>query len=90
MAREKAKGIRKPSQDAIDDPESAEGKDLANLEGYTGPDGSKSLGYLKHEPVADSSGLGADADDAGRTNQQPGANSGASPQDPSTATDAEK
>ena len=82
MAREKGKNVSKPSKDAIENPEAAEGKDLANLEGYTGPDGSKSLGYLKHEPVADSSGLGSDADDAGRTNQEPGANSGASPQEP--------
>lgn len=85
MSGEQAKGISKPSQEAIEDPDSAEGKDLANLKGYKGPDGSKSLGYLENDPVADSSGLGADADDAGRTHQEPGANSGASPQDPSKA-----
>ncbi len=85
MAREKGKNVKKPSQDAVNDPDSAEGKQIDNLEGYTGPDGSKSLGYLKQEPVADSSGLGSDADDAGRTEQEPGANSGASPQDPEDA-----
>lgn len=83
MAREQAKGVDKPDKDAI--PEQGEGPastadggdDAADLEGYTGPDGSKSLGYLKHPPVEDNSGLGADADDAGRTTQEPGQNSGA-------------
>jgi len=82
MARETAKGIKKPDKDVIakeggevSAPE--DGEDRANLEGYTGPDGSKSLGYLKQPPVADRSGLGSDADDAGRTEQEPGQNSGA-------------
>lgn len=80
MARETAKGIHKP-KDAAEEgdtsPTDAEGKEKANLEGYTGPDGSKSLGYMKQPPVADRSGLGSDADDAGRTDQKPGQNSGA-------------
>ncbi|HEX5016512.1 MAG TPA: hypothetical protein VFX15_02875 [Actinomycetes bacterium] len=83
MAREKAKGVDKPDKDAIAEAGEADvstadgGDDAADLEGYTGPDGSKSLGYLKHAPVEDNSGLGADADDAGRTTQEPGQNSGA-------------
>ncbi len=86
MARETAKGISKPKNPAeegdsgpkvVDATE--DGKELANLEGYTGPDGSKSLGYLKHPPAADSSGLGVVADDAGRTQQDTGDNSGAGP-----------
>lgn len=83
MARPTAKGIDKPDADAIakegeEDASTAEGgEDAADLEGYTGPDGSKSLGYMKHAPVEDSSGLGTDADDAGRTTQEPGQNSGA-------------
>lgn len=86
MAREVAKGISKPKSVAEEgdlgpktvDP-AEEGKELANLEGYTGPDGSKSLGYLKHPPAPDSSGLGTAADDAGRTYQAVGDNSGAGP-----------
>lgn len=83
MARETAKGIKEPKETAqvgdtgplvVDD-----GEEMANLEGYTGPDGSKSLGYLKHPPTSDRSGLGADADDAGRTTQLVGDNSGAGP-----------
>ncbi len=83
MAREVAKGIKEPKQAAqvgdtgplvVDD-----GEENANLEGYTGPDGSKSLGYLKQPPTSDRSGLGSDADDAGRTVQQIGDNSGAGP-----------
>jgi hypothetical protein len=92
MTREKAKGVGKPDKDLV--PEKGEedvatnavdGDDAADLEGYTGKDGSKSLGYLKHAPVADGAGLGADADDAGRTEQQEGANSGASPQSATTS-----
>jgi hypothetical protein len=82
MARETGENIDKPSKKAQETGEGKNAEEEADLEGYTGPDGSKSLGYLKHEPVQDSSGLGSDADDAGRTNQEPGANSGASPQDP--------
>lgn len=83
MARETAKGIRKP-KDVAEEGDSevltgATGKEEANLEGYTGEDGSKSLGYLKHPPTVDSSGLGVNADDAGRTDQPIGANSGAGP-----------
>ena len=83
MARPTAKGIKKPKDSVIDKEgdtgpvTDATGEDLANLEGYTGPDGSKSLGYLKNPPGADSSGLGVNADDAGRTHQEPGQNSGA-------------
>lgn len=91
MARETAKGIDKPDKDVVGEtPKDApDGEEQADLEGYTGPDGSKSLGYLKHDPVADSSGLGADADDAGRTKQEPGANTGGSPQK-SPTTEAQK
>lgn len=90
MARPTAQGITKPSDDVVaqegdNEVATAEGDELANLEGYTGPDGSKSLGYLKNPPGADSSGLGVNADDAGRTHQEPGQNSGAgSPQNVST------
>lgn len=84
MSRETGENIEKPSKDAIaGDPK--DGDDAANLEGYTGPDGSKSIGYLKHDPSPDESGLGADADDAGRTEQEPGANTGGSPMDPNDA-----
>lgn len=83
MARETAKGIKKPKDAAetgdTEPLESDDPKEEANLEGYTGPDGSKSLGYLKQQPIADRSGLGSDADDAGRTDQPIGANSGAGP-----------
>jgi hypothetical protein len=79
MARETAKGIKKPKQETIDNPEDASPQERANLEGYTGPDGSKGLGYLKQDPSADSSGLSSAADDAGRTEQPEGANTGASP-----------
>ena len=82
MATEQAKGIKRPKDTSI--PDSGEetanpddGQERANIEGYRGPDGSKSLGYLKHPPVGDRSGLGADADDAGRLAQAPGQNSGA-------------
>lgn len=82
MATEQAKGIKKPkdaslpehSQDSAPD---VDGAEEANLEGYRGPDGSKSLGYLKQPAVGDRSGLGSDADDAGRLDQKPGQNSGA-------------
>ena len=85
MATEQAKGIKKPKDESVPDSgqETAtsgtvtDGDEIANLEGYRGPDGSKSLGYLKHPPVGDRSGLGADADDAGRLRQAPGQNSGA-------------
>ncbi len=81
MAREEAKGINKPKDDVIPGeggtPAVADGEERANLEGYTGPDKSKGLGYLKEPAVADRSGLGSDADDAGRTDQKPGQNSGA-------------
>jgi len=70
MATEQAKGISKPKADLVPDsgqPEAidagVEGDDLADLMGYRGPDGSKSLGYLMHPPVGDRSGLGADADE---------------------------
>lgn len=82
MATEQAKGIKAPKDESI--PDSGEptadpddGQEMANIEGYRGPDGSKSLGYLKHPPVGDRAGLGADADDAGRLAQKPGQNSGA-------------
>ena len=82
MARPTAKGIHKPDEDVVakegkEVSNPVDGDDVANLEGYTGEDGSKSLGYLKQPPVADRSGLGSDADDAGRTKQEPGQNSGA-------------
>lgn len=87
MARPQAKGIHKPKDPAVlgdqgdkplpqDDP-----KEAANLAGYAGPDGSKSPGYLQHPPAQDSSGLPMDADDAGRTHQDPGQNSGAGSQE---------
>lgn len=83
MARETAKGIHKPKDVAetgdTDVKTGESGKEEANLQGYTGPDGSKSLGYLKQPPVQDRSGLGVNADDAGRTHQEPGDNSGAGP-----------
>ena len=79
MAREQGKKVKAPSKKAVEEgPQTPE--DEVNLKGYTGPDVSKSIGYLEHEPVADNAGLGADADDAGRTKQAKGANSGASPQ----------
>lgn len=94
MARETAKGISKPKDVAEEgDTEvttGETGKAEANLQGYTGPDGSKSLGYAKQPPVADRSGLGADADDAGRTDQPIGANSGAGPSDQAREAEAEK
>ena len=82
MARPTSKNVSKPDDDVIakeggDIASTDDGEQMANLEGYTGPDGSKSLGYLKHPPSADRSGLGSDADDAGRTRQEPGQNSGA-------------
>lgn len=82
MAREVAKGIKKPKDPAQHNDlgvKVATGDEMANLEGYTGPDGSKSLGYLKHPPAVDRSGLGSDADDAGRSDQAIGDNSGAGP-----------
>jgi len=83
VARETAKGIKKPKDVAeLGDTDVKTGdtsQEEANLQGYTGPDGSKSLGYMKQPPTADSSGLGVNADDAGRTDQQPGDNSGAGP-----------
>lgn len=83
MAREQAKGIHKPKDPAKEGdsgPKTTDdGQENANLEGYTGKDGSKSLGYLKQPPAADSSGLGVNADDAGRTHQDIGDNSGAGP-----------
>lgn len=85
MSRETGENIEEPSKEAIENPDAATGDEQANLEGYTGPDGSKSLGYLKHDPSPDESGLGADADDAGRTEQEPGANTGGSPMDPNDA-----
>jgi hypothetical protein len=84
VARETAKGIHKPKDPAEEGEEpkvADDGQENANLEGYTGKDGSKSLGYLKQPPVADRSGLGVNADDAGRTHQEPGDNSGAGPSD---------
>lgn len=85
MATEQAKGIKAPKDDNV--PDSGEdvvrelgpdeGQENANILGYRGPDGSKSLGYLAHPPVGDRSGLGADADDAGRLAQAEGQNSGA-------------
>jgi len=91
MARPVAKGIKKPDDDVVakegdTEPTTAEGEDLANLEGYTGEDGSKSLGYLKNPPASDSSGLGVNADDAGRTHQEPGQNSGAGAPDNAKGT----
>lgn len=85
MATEQAKGIKRPKDENVPDSGDAvatasavdDGKEMANLEGYRGPDGSKGLGYLKHPPAGDRSGLGSDADDAGRLNQRPGQNSGA-------------
>jgi hypothetical protein len=66
--------------------ESDDPKEKANLEGWTGKDGSKSLGHAKQPPVADESGLGADADDAGRTEQEKGSNTGSKPQRTPTQT----
>ena len=82
MATEQAKGIKAPKTESIPDSGEQEvlpddGQERANLLGYRGPDGSKSLGYLAHPPVGDRSGLGSDADDAGRLRQRPGQNSGA-------------
>lgn len=82
MATEQAKGIKRPKDESIPrDGEVAanpdDGQERANIEGYRGPDGSKSLGYLKHAPVGDRAGLGSDADDAGRLAQRAGQNSGA-------------
>lgn len=85
MATEQAKGIKAPKEDLVPDSGEetvghagqVEGQELADLMGYRGPDGSKSLGYLMQPPVGDRSGLGADADDAGRLRQAPGQNSGA-------------
>lgn len=82
MATEQAKGIKRPKDESIPGPHDApavvaDGQEQANLEGYRGPDGSKGLGYLKQPPGADRSGLGSDADDAGRSRQEPGQNSGA-------------
>jgi hypothetical protein len=83
MARPNNPDIEKP-KDPADEGDSApqssdDPQERANLEGYAGEDGSKSLGHLKHPPAADSSGLASVADDAGRTEQEPGENSGASP-----------
>lgn len=97
MTREVAKGISKPKHPAEEgdigpktvDP-AEDGKEAANLEGYTGKDGSKSLGYLKQPPAADRSGLGADADDAGRTDQPTGANTGAGPSIQAQEADAKE
>jgi len=87
MATEQAKGISKPKDDLVPDSgdqvahmtvsDTEDGEELANLMGYRGPDGSKSLGYLMQPPVGDNAGLGSDADDAGRLKQAPGQNSGA-------------